>query len=310
MIQTEDSVIAPQGYHREPSTSLAGPFPRAEGEETEADDSSEIVIRPRPGWIGIDWKELIAYRELLFFLVWRDIAVRYKQTVLGPAWAVLQPLTLMLLFTLVFGRFAKIDTSPIPYPVFVFAGLIPWTLFSQGMAASALSLINQQHLLTKVYFPRLFVPIAAALVFVVDLVISLGIYAVLLLYYQIVPSWTVVFLPLLIALTLIATLSVGVTISALTVFYRDFRHIVPFLVQIFMFITPVIYPVRYVGLGYQMLLATVNPMFGIVNAYRSAILGVDWNLPVLAISTVSALGSSVFAILYFRKTERRFADFA
>jgi lipopolysaccharide transport system permease protein len=304
MIETGDSVIAPtqECSLRPMITSTGPPFPDDDG-------APEIVIRPRSGWIEIDWKELFAYRELLGFLIWRDISVRYKQTILGPAWAVLQPLTLMLLFTIVFGRFAKINTRPFDYPVFVFAGLIPWTLFSQGMPQAALSLVNQQHLLTKVYFPRLFVPVAAASVYVVDLVISLGIYAVLLLYYRTMPCWTIVFLPLLIVLTLIATLSIGVTISALTVFYRDFKHIVPFLVQIFMYVTPVIYPIEYVGPRARLILA-LNPMFGIINGYRAAILGLDWHFPVLAISTASALILFVFAIFYFRRTERRFADFA
>ena len=205
-------------------------------------DSFELVIRPQTGWIGINWKEMISHRDLLFYLIWRDMSVRYKQTVLGPAWAILQPLILMLIFTFVFGRVAQIRPAGFDYPVFVFAGLIPWTLFSQGMPQSALSLVNQQNLLTKVYFPRLFVPIAAACVFLVDLVISLVIYAMVLLYYRTAPSWTIIFLPLLVLLTLIATLGFGILISALTVFYRDFRHIVPFLTQIFMFITPVIYP--------------------------------------------------------------------
>ena len=235
--------------------------------------------------------------------------MRYKQTVLGPAWAILQPLILMLIFTFVFGRVAQIRPKGFDYPVFVFAGLIPWTLFSQGMSQSALSLINQQNLLTKVYFPRLFVPIAAACVFLVDLAISLVIYAVVLLYYRTVPSWTIIFLPPLVLLTLIATLAFGILISALTVFYRDFKHIVPFLTQIFMFITPVIYPADMLTRNYQWVLA-FNPMFGIVSAYRWAILGLDWNFPILAISTASALGLFVFAVFYFRRTERRFADFA
>ena len=154
---------------------------------------------------------------------------------------------MMLIFTLIFGRFARIPSEGFPYPVFVFAGLIPWTLFSQGMSASALSLVNQQHLLTKVYFPRLFVPIAAAAVFLVDLLISLVIYAVILLYYGVAPSWGIVWLPPLILLTLVATLGLGVTLAALTVFYRDFKHIVPFLVQILMYVTPVIYPSGMIG---------------------------------------------------------------
>jgi lipopolysaccharide transport system permease protein len=306
MIQMEDSASAPQqGRRPEPMTVAPAAVPPPDDDF----DASEIVIRPQTGWIGIDWKELFAYRELLFFLVWRDISVRYKQTVLGTAWAILQPLTLMLIFTLFFGRFAQIDSEGYDYPVFVFPALIPWTLFSQGIPQSALSLIGQQNLLTKVYFPRLFVPVAAAAVFLVDLVISLGLYAIVLAWYGVMPQWTVVFLPVLILLTLIATLSIGVLLSALMVFYRDFRHIVPFLVQIFMYITPVIYPMKYVGPRWQLVLA-LNPMFGIINAYRSTILGLYWSFSTLSISTASALGLFLVAVFYFRRTERRFADFA
>lgn len=273
------------------------------------DEAVEMVIRPRPGWIAVDWKEIWSHRELLVFLVWRDIAVRYKQTVLGPAWAVLQPLIMMTIFTVIFGRFAQIPSEGFPYPVFVFAGLIPWTLFSQGMPASALSLVNQQQLLTKVYFPRLFVPVASASVFVVDLLISMSIYAVVLLYYGVAPSWGIVWVPGLILLTLAATLGIGVTLAALTVFYRDFKHIVPFLTMIMMYITPVIYPSGMIGPRWQIILS-INPMFGIVGAYRSAILGLEWNIASLSISTASTLGLFTFSLFYFRKTERRFADFA
>jgi lipopolysaccharide transport system permease protein len=274
-----------------------------------ADDETELVICPQSGWIGLDWEEMWSHRELLAFLIWRDISVRYKQTVLGPAWAILQPLVMLAIFTVIFGRFAGIDSEGFPYPVFAFAGLIPWALFSQGMPQSALSLVSQQQMLTKVYFPRLFVPIAAASVFLVDLAISLGIYAVLLLYYGVIPSWGSLWLVVLIPLTLVATLGVGVTLAALTVFYRDFKHMVPFLTQILMYVTPVFYPTKLVGPRWQLLLS-LNPMFGIVTAYRSAILGLPWNFPTLAISTVSAVGMFVFAIFYFRKIERRFADFA
>jgi homopolymeric O-antigen transport system permease protein len=275
----------------------------------ESDESFDLVIRPQSGWIGINWNEMVSHRELLFYFIWRDISVRYKQTILGPAWAILQPLILMLIFTVVFGRFVKVDSQGFPYPVFVFAGLIPWTLFSQGMPQSSLSLVNQHALLTKVYFPRLFVPISAACVFLADLVISLGIYAFVLLYYRVAPSWTIVFLPLLVLLTLIATLSIGVLLSALTIFYRDFKHIVPFLTMIFMYVTPVAYSAKVFSPRAQMILS-LNPMFGIVSAFRSAILGSEWNLPSLAISTATALGAFLFAVFYFRRTERRFADFA
>lgn len=258
----------------------------------------------------IDWEELWAYHELLWFFVWRDISVRYKQTVLGSAWAILQPLMLMTIFTIVFGRFAKFDSQGLPYPVFVFAGLIPWTMFSQGFPQAALSLINQHNLLTKVYFPRIFVPVAAALVFVVDMAFSLGLYAVILLYYRIVPSWTIIFLPVLIFLTLIATLSIGLMLAALTVFYRDFKNIVPFLTQIFMYVTPVIYPAHLITRPLYRWILSLNPMFGLVTAYRSAILGLEWDFSSLAISVASGVILFAFSVFYFRRTERRFADFA
>jgi lipopolysaccharide transport system permease protein len=230
--------------------------------------------------------------------------------VLGPAWAVLQPLMMMAIFSMIFGRFVQIPSEGIPYPVYVFAGLIPWTLFSQGFSASALSLINQQHLLTKVYFPRLFVPIASAGVFLVDLVISLGLYALILPCYSVTPNWGgLIWLAALIPLTLVATLGPGLTLAALTVFYRDFKHIVPFLVQILMYVSPVIYPGSIMGRKWQLILS-LNPMFGIIGGYRSAILGRPWDFVSLAISAVSAISLFIFSIYYFRKTERRFADFA
>jgi lipopolysaccharide transport system permease protein len=277
--------------------------------EDDTSDPPELVICPATGWIGINWREMIASREILLFLIRRDILLRYKQTVLGGAWAILQPLMLMGIFTFVFGRYAKVDARGFPYPVFVFAGLIPWSLFSQGMPQAALSLVSQQHLLTKVYFPRLFVPIAAASVFLVDLLLSLGIYAVVLAYYGIVPRWTTIFLPVLILLTLMGTLAFGVMIAALTVFYRDFKHIVPFMMQLFMFVTPVFYSTS-VFTERTRLFLSLNPIFGIINAYRSAILGVDWDLTSLAISTASTVLLFTFSLFYFRRTERRFADFA
>jgi lipopolysaccharide transport system permease protein len=306
MMKAEDSLISP------PQAQSAGEtmFRKDVAPDLKHDtDIPEMVIRPRSGWIGINWAEMWSHRELLGFLIWRDTSVRYKQTVLGPAWAILQPLIMMVIFTVFFGGFAKISSDGFPYPVFVFAGLIPWTLFSQGMPQAALSLVNQQQMLTKVYFPRLFVPVASASVFLVDLAISLGIYAIVLAYYRVVPSWGVIWLPFLILLTLVATLGMGLTLAALTVFYRDFRHVIPFMVQIMMFVTPVIYPTKLVGTYWQLLLS-LNPLFGIVTAYRSAILGTPWNFTALAISSTSAILLFVFSLFYFRKTERRFADFA
>ncbi len=307
MIKTEESpILSAPGRRVQPSEVSS----RAAQPDVDSAPSQEIVIQPQSGWIAIDWKELFAYRELLFFLIWRDISVRYKQTVLGGLWAILQPLVLMLIFTFFVGRFVPMNgMENIPYPVFVFAGLIPWTLFSQGYALSAVSLINQQNLLTKVYFPRLFVPAAAACVFLVDLVLSMVIYAFVLFYYGFMPSWTVVFVPLLCVLTLIATLSLGVMLSALMVFYRDFRHVIPFLTQILMFCTPVIYPANVLPAKYYWLFV-LNPMFGVVNSFRSAILGTPWDWQGLLISSITAVLSLLLAVYYFRRTERRFADFA
>jgi lipopolysaccharide transport system permease protein len=278
------------------------PGPAAHG------DPPEVVIRPRPGWIAVDWAEMWAHRELFFFLIWRDISVRYKQTALGPAWAVVQPMMTMAIFTMIFGRFAGIPPEGFPYPVFVFAGLMPWTLFSQGLSASALSLVNSQQMLTKVYFPRLFVPLASACVYLVDMAISAGLYGLILLYYGVAPSWQSAWLAALVPLTLVATLGLGLTLASLTVFYRDFKHLVPFLVQILMYVSAVFFPARMVGRWWPLL--SLNPMFGIIDAYRSAILSLPWHLGSLAISTAVAVLLFAFSLFYFRKTERQFADFA
>jgi lipopolysaccharide transport system permease protein len=270
---------------------------------------AEIVIRPRSGWIAIDWRELYAARELLFFLVWRDVKIRYKQTVLGAAWAVLQPLTTMIIFSVIFGRLAGIRSEDVPYPLFVFAGLMPWIFFSGGVTLAGQSLINQQQMLTKIYFPRLFIPTAIVGALLIDLLISLGIYACLLAGYRVVPSWQVVLLPLIIFWTVVATLGFSYSLAALTVLYRDFRYVIPFLVQILMYASPVIYPATLLPRRLQGIFA-LNPMFGIIEAYRSTILGTPWDRNGVAISALSTLALFVFGLYYFRKTERRFADIA
>jgi lipopolysaccharide transport system permease protein len=304
MIETERPLVEPPHEHQIDSAWARLPAPK-----TDDDESPEIVIRPQKGWIAVDMKELFGYRELLWFLIWRDVTARYKQTILGGAWAVLQPLMMMVIFTFVFGRIANLPSQGLPYPVFVFAGLIPWTLFSQGMPQAAQSLVNQQQLLTKVYFPRIFIPTAAAAVYLIDMAISIGIYAIILLYYQIVPSWMVVFMPLLILLTLMSTLSFGYILSALMVFYRDFRHVVPFILQILLYVSFVIYPGSAIKQPLYRWILSLNPMFGLIMGFRSAMLGVAWDLPCLAISTVVAVASFFFGLFYFRRTERRFADF-
>lgn len=278
-------------------------------EEEPPCEPEELLIRPRKGWIGLDWPEMLRYRELLYFLVWRDYKVRYKQTVLGVAWAVLQPVFSMLVFTVIFGKLAKISSEGFPYAVFVYAGLLPWTFFAASVNISGLSLVNQQHLLTKIYFPRLFVPTAAVGAGLVDLAISFGVYAVVLTWYGILPSWQVVFLPFLVLLTVMATLSFGYLLSALTVSYRDFRYVIPFMLQAMMYLSPVVYPVSLVPERFHWLLA-LNPMTGIIDGYRSAILAKPWNLTTLAVSTAVTVALFIFSLFYFRKTERRFADIA
>jgi lipopolysaccharide transport system permease protein len=269
----------------------------------------ETVIRPRSGWVAVDWTEMIRARELLYYFAWRDIKIRYKQTVLGIAWAVLQPLFTTVVFTLIFGQIGNLRgmTTGIPYPLFVFAGLIMWTYFSGSVNGAGMSLISQQHLLTKVYFPRLFVPMSSLGPLLVDLAISLGIYAILMLFFGVVPSWqTPLLIPLIFLITL-AALGIGCATAAMTVLYRDVRYLLGFALQIGMYLSPVIYPIELLPAAYHPILA-LNPMFGLIDGCRSAVLGSPWHLTSLAISTASSLAVFAFGLYYFRKTERRFAD--
>jgi len=270
---------------------------------------AELIIQPTKGWLALNFQELLHYRELLYFLVWRDLKVRYKQTSLGVAWAVLQPLLNMLIFTAIFGRLAGIKSDGDPYPVFVFAGLLPWMFFSNAVSQGGQSLVNQQHLLTKVYFPRLFVPLASVGGGLVDLLISLGVYGIVLAWYLRFPSWGIVFLPVLIVLTVIATSGVSVILAALTVSYRDFRFVIPFMIQVWMYLSPVIYPLSAVPKRFQLIYA-LNPMAGVIDAYRASILGTPLHYGALGMSVVLSVGLFVFGMFYFRKTERRFADIA
>ncbi len=283
------------------------PLPAARPAETEP---ARTVIRPRRGWIAIDWRELWDYRELLYFLIWREVKVRYKQTVLGAAWAVIQPLFAMVVFTVIFGMFAKLPSESQPYAVFVYAALLPWTFFANAVTNGGQSLINQQHLLTKVYLPRMFVPAASVGSGLVDLAISFGVYACILAFYRTVPSWQIVFVPALLVLTIMAAIGLSLLLAALTVAYRDFRYVLPFLIQALMYISPVVYSVELVPRKYQWLLG-LNPMAGIIDGFRVALLGDrPWNFLVLGVSTLTTLVLFVCGLFYFRKMERRFADIA
>jgi lipopolysaccharide transport system permease protein len=342
--------------------------PNAPAPLAPADDMPELVIRPRPGWIAVDWAELYRYRELLYFLVWRDVKVRYKQTVLGAAWAILQPVFYMIIFGLIFGNLVGVNEA-LPgelsryFAMWLFAGLLPWMLFQTAMTDGGMSLVNQQHLLTKIYLPRLFVPAATIGRGLVDMLLAFIVFAGLLAWYQPPLAWTLLFLPLLILLTALAGLGMAYVLAAMSVTYRDFRFIIPFLAQALMWLSFVAVPPQLLG-DYQATAAVdeetaavellserypelreplrtstghavpgladadvdsaagtrhtvlrygmaLNPMFGIVQSYRAALFAdLDWDIPMLLVSTGSTVAIFTFGLFFYRKTERRFADIA
>jgi lipopolysaccharide transport system permease protein len=269
---------------------------------------SITVIEPKTGWVPVDFREIWNYRELLYFLTKRDIKVRYKQTVLGGLWAVIQPAFTMLVFTLFFGRLAKMPSDGLPYPIFVYAGLLPWTYFANAVSASGNSLVGSANLITKVYFPRIVVPASAALAGLLDFFIALFVLAALMIWYQFLPGPGILLFPFLVALTFFCAVGVGLWLSALNVQYRDIRYAIPFLIQVWMFMSPVIYPVSLVHGNYQWLLA-LNPMGGVIHAYRASLLGhqpIDWAL--LSLSTLIILALFLGGLYYFRRMEKVFAD--
>ena len=266
------------------------------------------VIEPRKGWVPADLKEIWNYRELLYFLTKRDIQVRYKQTVLGGLWAIIQPAFTMLVFTLFFGRLAKMPSDGIPYPIFVYAGLLPWTYFANAVAASGNSLVGSANLITKVYFPRIMIPASAALAGLLGFAVAVLVLAVLMIYYQLLPGANIFVFPVLVALTFLSAVGTGLWLSALNVQFRDIRYVIPFVIQIWLFVSPVIYPVSLVRENLQWILA-INPMAGVIHAYRASLLGhqlIDW--PLLGISTMMIIALFLSGLYYFRRMERTFAD--
>jgi lipopolysaccharide transport system permease protein len=269
-----------------------------------------LIVIDSHGRIGSIVSELFSRRELLSFLIWRDIKVRYKQTVFGVLWAALLPLLQTFIFAMIFGRFAHIQTDGnYSYTVFVLAGLIPWTFFSQALTFGGQSLVNQQHLLTKVYFPRLFVPAAAVGGCLIDFFVGLVLYAIILIFSGIIPGLGILVLPALVALMIIASLGIVFLLAALTVSYRDFKYITPFGVQLLMYASPIVYPTNIVPEKYRWIFA-LNPMAGVIDGWRSAILGKPWDTNLLLVSTASTMILFAVGIAYFRQTERRFADIA
>jgi lipopolysaccharide transport system permease protein len=275
--------------------------------ESPFDHQHVTVIEPLRGWRMLDWRELWAYRELLWVLTARDVKVRYKQTVLGAGWAVLRPFITMVIFSVVFGQLAKMPSDGFPYPVFVYAGLLPWTFFSSAIGTSAGSLVGASHLVSKVYFPRLIIPLASAGAGLVDLLISTVILLLMMLWFGVGWSANLLAAPLLLAFVVFAALGVGTLLAALTVSYRDFTHITPFLVQIWMYVTPVVFPVSLVPQRWQWLLY-LNPMTGLVEGFRAAFLGKPFDVAGLAVSFVVAAMFFVAGVAYFERVERRFAD--
>lgn len=266
-----------------------------------------VVIRRTKGWRSLDLKELWAYRELLWMLTVRDIKVRYKQTVLGVVWALIQPFMLMVVFSIFFGRLAKMPSDGIPYPIFAYAALLPWTFFSNAFTGSSNSLINSAHLVSKVYFPRLIIPLASVGSWLVDFMIASLILLGMMLWYGIGWSWNLLaVLPLTLAV-IVTALGVGIMLSALTVAYRDFRYIVPFLVQFWMFASPIVYPASLVPEKWRWVMY-LNPMAGPIEGFRSAFFARPFDLTAIGISLSVSIVVFAFGIAYFKKVERRFAD--
>ena len=268
-----------------------------------------MVIERRTGWGFINFDELWHYRELLLFLIWRDIKVRYKQTVLGAVWSILQPLATMIVFTLFLGRVAGSNEAKWPYPLFVLAGTIPWSFFSNAIATAGQSVVGSQNLVTKVFFPRLIIPMGAVGAGLVDLIIALALLVGMICWYGVVPSFAMCLVPPILLSLSLSALGVGTLLSALTVAYRDFKHVVPFMVQIWMFATPSIYlqandPIR----NQWNALLPLNPAYGLIAGFRQAMLGEPIDVYSLVISSLVGVAIFVLGCLYFRSVERDFAD--
>ena len=269
----------------------------------------EVVrIEPSRGWVKLKLNELWAYRELLYFLIWRDVKVRYKQTALGVSWAIIQPVFTMIVFSVFFGRLGKIPSDGIPYPIFAYAALVPWTFFAQGMGQASNSLVGSANLIKKVYFPRLSIPIASVISGIIDFSIAFIVLLGMMLYYGILPTLNVIWLPCLLLLTVVTSLGVSLWLSALNVQFRDVRHVLPFLIQLWLFATPVAYPSSLLSEPWRTLYS-LNPMVGVVEGFRWALLGTETAPgPMLIVSSLAALVLLVGGVFYFRRLEKTFAD--
>ncbi len=272
-----------------------------------AEEIPTILIRPSRGWVALNLRDLWLYRELLYFLTWRDIKVRYKQTVLGAAWAVLQPFFTMVVFSIFFGRLAQVPSDGIPYPIFAYCALVPWSYFAGGLERAGNSLVGSANLITKVYFPRLAIPISAVLAGLLDFAIAFVVLLGMMLYYGIVPTAAILTLPLFLLLAIATALAVGLWLSALNVQYRDVRYTIPFLTQFWLFATPIAYSSSLVPEQWRALYG-LNPMAGVVEGFRWALLGKSPPGPLLAVSVTVVVVLLIGGLYYFRRTEKTFAD--
>ena len=267
-----------------------------------------VRIVPHRGWLVLEFREVWAYRELLYFFVWRDIKVRYKQTAVGAAWAVLQPLATMVVFSLFFGRLAKIPSDGLPYPIFYYCALLPWTYFADALQNATSVVVSQQNLITKVYFPRVVLPISAVLSGLVDFAISFGMLLILMAYYRIVPTAATLLLPIFLLLALLTALGVGLWLSALNALYRDVRYVVPFLVQFWLFASPVAYPSSLIP-GRWRWLYGLNPMAGVIEGFRWAFTGKDQpSISMLLASSLAVAAVVVGGLIYYHAMEGTIAD--
>lgn len=291
---------------REPATGEVEPEnPRQSSGELP--EEPLVIIEPKKALGFVDLNDLWAFRELLYFLTWRDVKVRYKQTQLGIAWAIIQPLLTMLVFTLFFGRLAGVPSDNIPYPLFAYSGLLAWTFFSNAITTSGNSLVGSAHLITKVYFPRMIIPGAAVAAGLVDFGIAFVILVMLMVYYRVTVTLNILMFPVVVLLTTLFALGMGMWLSALTVKYRDVRFAVPFLIQLGMFVSPVIYPASFLPQKFRWLLS-LNPMTGIIEGYRSSLFGRQFNWSSLAASAAITLILLIYASYSFRRMEKNFAD--
>lgn len=268
----------------------------------------QIEITPKKGWQLIDFKELWEYRDLFFFLVWRDIKVLYKQTVLGFLWAIIRPVFSMIVFSIVFGKMAKVPSDNVPYPLFSFAALIPWTYFSTAIAGSTQSLISNVNMLTKVYFPRLIIPMTPVLAGLVDFAIAFIVLAAMMIWYKIMPTTYILFLPLLIVLMILTASGMGMWLSAMSIQYRDVRHAIQFVLQLLMYAAPVVWPVSLIPAKYRLIYG-IYPMAGVIEGFRSSLLGTNpmpWDL--IWVGGIVSFLVFVSGAFYFRRMERIFAD--